>query len=135
MSATLLATYKTFRLSQEHYPNIHWKNNKANAFRHALWNVLIARNASWFSKDTDKVLRWTKTITDWHEDFSPNVELARAMDLHNNQMGRQYYNELKNESLQHMVEFVKEKSEQASKITAANQILNLNCMVYLGEEF
>ena len=69
MSATVLATYQTFRISQKHFPNIHWKHNKANAFRHALWNVLIAKKSSVFSKNNEKILDWTKTITDWHEDF------------------------------------------------------------------
>lgn len=42
-------------------------------------------------KDLDSIISWTKEITDWHEDFSPNKELARAMDLHNNFIGRELF--------------------------------------------
>lgn len=38
-----------------------------------------------------------KKITDWHEEFSPNSMLARAMDLHNNYIGRELF--LKSENL------------------------------------
>ena len=43
------------------------------------------------NKDLDSIISWTKEITDWHEDFSPNKELARAMDLHNNFIGRELF--------------------------------------------
>ena len=42
-------------------------------------------------KILSKVISWTKEITDWHEDFSPNLALARAMDLHNNYIGRELF--------------------------------------------
>lgn len=91
MFATVKATYYTLNILQKEFPNIHDKNNQANAFRHSLWNVLIAKECNKFSKDTKKVLNWTKKITDWHEEFSVNQEMARLMDLHNNHFGRTKY--------------------------------------------
>ena len=91
MIATVSATFKTYRISQREFPDIHGKLNKANAFRHALWNALIARNCSRFSKNMDSVLNWTKKITDWHEEFAPNDLLAKEMDLHNNRIGREVF--------------------------------------------
>lgn len=135
MLATVLATYKTYRISQRYFPNIHWKHNKANAFRHAIWNVLIAKKASFFSSDEKKVIRWTKTITDWHEDFSPNVELARAMDLHNNAVGRKWYLAMKNKSMNHIVRVLIEESDKAVQISSISEILEQDKMVYLGEVF
>lgn len=91
MFSTLRATSKTMRVAQEKFPDIHGKDNKANAFRHALWNFLIAFQCAKKGKKIAKVISWTKKITDWHEDFSPNIALARAMDLHNNHVGRELF--------------------------------------------
>lgn len=135
MTATFFATYRTFRISQKHFPNIHWKHNKANAFRHVIWNVLIAKKAATFSSDDEKVLQWTKTITDWHEDFSPNLELARKMDLHNNLVGRLWYPKLKSKSVDEVTEFLIQKSEEAIQVTEVSEIVENDKMVYLGEVF
>lgn len=93
MLATAKATARTMQIVQEKFPDIHGKDNKANAFRHALWNALIASNCFRIERDVQKVLTWTQRITDWHEDFSPNNPLPRAMDLHNNQIGRDVFQE------------------------------------------
>jgi len=37
---TFLATYQCVEISNEHYGTLHHKNNKTNAFRHALWTPL-----------------------------------------------------------------------------------------------
>ena len=37
------------------------------------------------------MLRWTKRITDWHEDAFSNSKLAITMDLHNNAVVRQLF--------------------------------------------
>lgn len=39
----------------------------------------------------EKSLNWTKRITDLHEDLFPNEALQTKMDLHNNEIGRQYF--------------------------------------------
>ena len=69
------------------------KDNAANAFRHALWNMLIASKCFQIEGNLKLVLSWTKRVTDWHENFSPNAPLSRAMDLHNNQFGRELFRE------------------------------------------
>jgi len=88
MFSTAKATSQTLKIVQEKFPGIHGKDNRANAFRHALWNYLIAVRCLKNEKNIKTILSWTKEITDWHEDFSPNAPLARAMDLHNNYIGR-----------------------------------------------
>ena len=64
MFATAKATYFTIRIAQKEFPDIHDQHNKANAFRHALWNLLIAKESAKFSSDLEEVLSWTKKITD-----------------------------------------------------------------------
>ena len=88
MIATIKATIKTMKIVQDKFPNLHGLDNKENAFRHALWNYLIALRCFEKESEISKIISWTKEITDWHEDFSPNKPLARAMDLHNNYVGR-----------------------------------------------
>ena len=91
MFATIKATARTLKIVQEKFPDIHGKDNSANAFRHALWNYLIADKCMGNKNNTDVVISWAKEITDWHEDFSPNKGSARAMDLHNNNIGRELF--------------------------------------------
>lgn len=119
MWATTRATVSTFAISQKEFPNIHGKHNKANAFRHALWSVLIAKKSARFSTDTLEVLQWTQRITDWHEDFSPNEPLAEAMDLHNNKIGRDLYldlGQLPANSITHRLKAALTKAQKISQL-------------------
>ena len=54
-------------------------NNEADAYRHALWNFLMARK---FGKEQAE--KWANA----HEEFSDNPDKEKEMDLHNNQIGR-----------------------------------------------
>ncbi len=85
---TIKATINCVRLSNKYFGKTHHSNNAANAFRHALWNYLIVMECKDWTKHNDKAILWATLITDWHEEFSPNKNLARAMDLHNNEVGR-----------------------------------------------
>lgn len=85
---SLKATKKSIRIASENYGRAHHSNKPANAFRHALWNFLIARECLKWRRNEKSVLIWTKKITDLHEDLLPNEPLAKAMDLHNNAVGR-----------------------------------------------
>lgn len=86
--STFFATVRTYKVAEKEFPKIHGGHNKANAFRHALWNILIAKSCSRFSRNMDKVTAWTKDVTDWHEELFVNDDLPRTMDLHNNEIGR-----------------------------------------------
>lgn len=85
---TLSATKKCMSISTEHYGRKHYKNGPANAFRHALWNYVIAKKCSFLTSNKATLLIWAQKITDWHEHAFPNRELAKKMDLHNNEVGR-----------------------------------------------
>ena len=134
MLATVSATIQTFRISQREFPYIHGQHNRANAFRHALWNILIAKNSARFSKNQDSVLRWTKNITDWHEEFSPNEPLPKAMDLHNNQIGRDIYVEHLDSKTDELVHFMKDQLNLAMKIHTVSEAEKYSKqMVYLED--
>lgn len=132
MFATAKATYFTIRIAQKEFPGIYDQDNKANAFRHALWNILIAKESAKFSSDVEEVLSWTKRITDWHEEFSPNKEMARLMDLHNNQFGRNKFLDLKEKSTETIVISLKNEFTNAVQVKHPSEFKNLeNQLVYL----
>lgn len=85
---TIRGTRKTVAICDALYGKKHHKNGRENAVRHALWNILIVHQSVQRGLPPQPSLAWAKTITDWHEDFSPNEPLAKAMDLHNNRVGR-----------------------------------------------
>ena len=130
--ATLYATFKTLKITQKEFPNIHGKHNKANAFRHALWNILIAKKCISSSNNLNHVLSWTTTFTDWHENFVVNKELPRLMDLYNNKMGRILFVQWKNKDTKEIVNLLKMKLESAIKITSKEEFETVNNnLVYL----
>lgn len=133
---TIRATGNCIKIAEELFPGIHHINNPANAFRHALWNMLLVIEAYKWNKNIDKALAWAKLITDWHEEFSPNLPLEKAMDLHNNAFGRnlisKLYQEkdtLKTESIKDQLILTINNSKKISNIQELDLLKNQ--MVYL----
>tara|TARA_R110002126_G_scaffold124451_4_gene266537 strand:+ start:44162 stop:44647 length:486 start_codon:yes stop_codon:yes gene_type:complete len=133
MYATFIATVHTIRVAERVFPKIHGLHNKANAFRHAFWNVMIAKECHKFSTDVDKVLNWTKKITDWHEEFSPNAPMAKLMDLHNNAIGRKSFLAFKDKSNIEITKTLILKMDDAVKINKTSQIDKINNLVFLED--
>jgi len=100
---TIRATRKTVAICNERYGKAHHKNGPENGFRHALWNMLIVKKSIEKGLTLERSLAWAKTITDWHEAFSPNEELARAMDIHNNRVGRNLIAEFPDEPVDFII--------------------------------
>ena len=88
---TYRATKMAISLADAHFGPTHRKNTPANAFRHGLWNWLIAKECSRRTSRVEKVLSWTERITDIHEKILPGSLIANAMDLHNNAVGRWHF--------------------------------------------
>ena len=129
---TVKATFDVLRISQKEFPNTHGFNNKANAFRHALWNIFIAKQCTLFSRKNHKIISWTKEFTDWHEDFSPNEELARVMDLHNNCIGRELFLKTPKSTQNQWVILLKKELEYAVQIVSVEDVVNYpRQLVYL----
>lgn len=113
---TILASNQCMSIAQKEYGSKHHFNNPANAFRHSLWVILIVRRCLKWHDNEEKAIVWAKKFTDWHEDFSPNKALERAMDLHNNEMGVLFYHEVKNKSESEIISFLKSKASKSEKI-------------------
>lgn len=131
---TILATYQTVKISDEHFGRLHHKNNSANAFRHALWNFLIAKKCSAWRRNKRKAIRWSAKITDWHEEFSPNAPLEKEMDLHNNHIGRKLFIQNDEKSIEKFIEVLKEKAEDSKFIGSVEDLKEYsNDLVYIEE--
>ena len=89
------ATVRTIAICDKLFGKAHHKNNATNAFRHALWNILIALYCYQKNNTVEKSVCWAKTITDLHEKIAPNTPIETTMDLHNNTIGRQLFIEHK----------------------------------------
>lgn len=132
--ATFFATVNTYAISEKKFPKIHGKHNKANAFRHALWNGLIAKSCLKFSKDISKVSLWAKAITDWHEDLFINDPLHREMDLHNNKIGRILFKSHSDNSNEEFIEIFLNALDTSKKVASIEEISKTNHeLVYLEE--
>ncbi len=118
---TIFATKRCMNIAYEEYGSKHHLNNKANAFRHALWVILIIRKCLKWKNNEEKVKAWAKTFTDWHEDFSPNEALERVMDMHNNQMGILYFEEVKGKNETEIISLLKQKTSEAAKIETVEE--------------
>jgi hypothetical protein len=132
MIATIKATSRTMKIVQEKFPDIHGENNVANAFRHALWNLLISFECLKREKNLEFIISWTKEITDWHEDFSPNKALARAMDLHNNFIGRELFLSCRGKSENEVIKELELKLYSAICVKSYEEIEeNLSALVFI----
>lgn len=121
-------------IAQKEYGSKHHLSNPANAFRHALWIILIIRSCLKWKDNEEKAIAWAKKFTDWHEDFSPNKALERAMDLHNNKVGVYFFQEIKNKSQTEIILFLKGKALEAEKIIAIEDTEKYsNKLVFIAE--
>lgn len=87
------ATLKTFALAKKFFPKTNSNNGIGNAFRHALWCCLIPMYCCKISSPK-KSLDFCKKITDLHEELFPNEPLEKKMDLHNNKVGMELFEEM-----------------------------------------
>ena len=132
--ATFFATVKTYKIAEKEFPGIHGKHNKPNAFRHALWNALISKACSRYSKNYDKIISWAKDVTDWHEELFVNDPLSRAMDLHNNEIGRRLFKSNSELSIKELTEKLLKDLNTSVQVESLEEISNAtNEMVYLED--
>ncbi len=123
---TIRATIKSIKIVDKLYPKIHHIDNSANAFRHALWNMLLIKEMMKWNKNLSKSIKWAKKVSDWHEDFSPNSPLAREMDLHNNERGRFFFEKhYTNHNLlakSTIVEILRKETLKSKKVNTISEI-------------
>jgi len=132
---SLNATKKALSISQQYYGRAHSKNGPANAFRHAIWNYLIAQDCYHKSKKMESALQWTKRITDFHERLFPNPESARDMDLHNNAFGRNFFKQFPELSQKNLIEALQKAASSAIQIQNDKEVADVKeALVYLFKQ-
>ncbi len=132
---TYRATKDCMSISENHFQRKHFQNGKSNAFRHGLWNVLIAKQCLKFSSNLQKVLHWTKAITDWHEEAFFSQELPMKMDYHNNAVGRNLLTTNRNGTKNHLITQLLELTKKAIKIEEHTNLDVLeNQLVYITDD-
>jgi len=95
---TVWATIESILFSKINFEENSGARGVANAFRHAAWNLLIAKNCTLFTT-REKAVHWAKFTTDLHEDCFPNEPFDHEMDLHNNRVGREVFEKLAQQRL------------------------------------
>lgn len=124
---TYRATKKTLKICDDLFGDLHHKDGKENAFRHALWNFLIAESCYPVLKNLDATIIWCDKITSFHEELAPNDDLAKLMDLHNNKIGRFLFLEYHNKSVEFITILTKE-------VALAIQVQNIAELKAAGEK-
>lgn len=128
---TYKATRKTVEICNTHFGKKHHKNNSTNAFRHALWNFLICEKCYKTSNSIEKTSIWAEKITSLHEMLSPNRELSKIMDLHNNRIGRELFEKSASKSI-NIITLLKEMMENAVQVSSIAEIENApNRLVFI----
>ena len=130
---TIFATRDCMAIAQKEYGSKHHLSNPANAFRHALWVILIIQKCLKWKNNEEKAILWAKKFTDWHEKFSPNEPLEHEMDLHNNKMGIVFFEEIKTKVEIEIISFLKKKASEAIKIENVQEVENIESdLVYIN---
>lgn len=130
---TLKATKQTFIICDRLYGKAHHKSNAANAFRHALWNMLICVNSLKRTKNKQKSVFWAQKVTDLYEKVTKNDLLDQAMDLHNNAIGRMGFLNNLNKTEKEIIAFLQEKTQVAKKVANSNEMEKLKKeLVYIA---
>lgn len=130
------ATLKTVQICDDIFGKAHHKNNVTNAFRHALWNILIAKKCFKKNSSIEKSVEWAKTITDLHEKLAPNSKLEMNMDMHNNEFGRTLFAEKQLQKIdeEEIIVVLKEKMDTAVKVQSIDEIaINKRDFVYIED--
>lgn len=130
----LRATKRTLEICNTHYDRQHFANNKTNAFRHVLWNILICRNIDKKLKNDEKSVNWTKKVTDLYEKVTKNDILDELMDLHNNAIGRKVFLDKKGLNELEIVHLLQKMLPFAIKVNKKDDFDQLDDkLVYISE--
>ncbi|MDC7995068.1 DUF6973 domain-containing protein [Altibacter sp. HG106] len=119
---TLRATRETMMICNKRFGNSHHRSNQANAFRHALWNILICRKSFKKNKNKLKAIHFTQKFTNLYEKVTQNSPLDEAMDLHNNRIGLHYFDKQELKTIEEWLTFLDNLSHKAQKVTQIEEI-------------
>ncbi len=114
---TLRATKRTMVICDNLFGQAHHRSNKANAFRHALWNVLICHKTLKKTKNIEKSIIWAKKVTNLYEKVTNNEEIEKAMDVHNNNVGLDLFLSVFGENEEEIVVLLQKMMKKSEKVT------------------
>lgn len=121
---TLKATNETMIICNSLFGKSHHLSNSTNAFRHALWNILICQKTLKRTQNRDKSVIWAEKITNLYENITKNNILDKAMDLHNNKVGRFVFLSTFEIKTPEILILLQEMAQNALKINNIDQIEN-----------
>ena len=132
---TYKATKDCMKLSTEHFGRKHYQNGRGNAFRHALWNVLIAKYCHPVAASLERAVEWTKKITDWHEEAFFGKTLPMLMDYHNNKVGRSLFQGNSDWPQETFIEQLLQLTQEAVKVNQ-DSLLNQyqNQLIFISDD-
>jgi hypothetical protein len=135
LGPTYRATKNCMAISTQHFGRKHYQNGQANAFRHALWNVLIAKYSAKSKNQVHRALKWAKKITDWHEETFFSKELPMKMDYHNNEVGRKLFKENVRWTEEKFIVKLRSMTENAVKIQQDSKLNQFkNQLVFITDD-
>lgn len=114
---TLQASTRTMAICDEIFGNTHHLSNKANAFRHALWSVLICQKTLKKTKNEEKSIIWAKKVTDLYEKVTDNTKIEKEMDLHNNGLGLILFSSNIGKNEADIIKLLREMMKKSQKVT------------------
>lgn len=123
---TLKATKRTMVLCDELFGQTHHKSNKANAFRHALWNVLICHETLKRTQNKKKSIVWTEKVTGLYENVTDNEKIEKAMDLHNNKVGLSLFSSVLDKKEDEIISILENMMEKSRKVTNLDDFITFD---------
>lgn len=131
---TLRATKRAMQICDERFGTAHHLSNQANAFRHALWNVLICQNTLKRTKNKQKSVFWTQKVGELYEKVTQNEPLDEAMDLHNNTIGRLFFLNNMNKNEAEIIRLLTIMTENGIKVSDVSEMKQWqHKLVYIEE--
>jgi len=131
---TIKATKRAMQICNLLFGESHHSSNKENAFRHALWNVLICQETLRYTKNKQKSVFWAQKVTDLYEKVTKNELLDKKMDLQNNAIGRVCFLNHFDEKEEKIIKILQFKAEKAVKVDDLHKIIEYkNEMIYISE--
>ena len=123
---TLKATKRTMAICDELFGRAHHGSNKANAFRHALWNILICQKTLKITQNEEKSIIWTQKLTNLYEKVTDNTKMEKAMDLHNNRIGLNLFSNVFDQKEAEIINLMQEMMKKSQKVTDFEDFIKFN---------
>ena len=114
---TIKASKRTMIICDELFGQVHHRSNKANAFRHALWNILICQKTLKKTQNEEKSIIWTQKVTNLYEKVTDNKKMEKAMDLHNNSIGLNLFSNVFDQKEAKIITLLQEMMKKSQKVT------------------